>query len=328
MLDGLVERFERADARRRLAEGAVTRRRDAERARKALLERSQAARRNLDRLDLRLRELGDGSVASGADALSRRRRAFELARHERDRIRQDFGSEGRMRQEVTEALAEDARLFSDGEEERLETERGSLDEQIQDHVATIGRLRAEIGSLEAMPLLDDLQSEEQRLRMELDDAHRQRDRLALLAAIIRHADDTFRQRHQPDVIRRASRFFAALTAGRYEGLVADDRDIYLIPAGGSAMRKISDEHNWTSRGTRDQLFLAIRLALIDHLDADHIRLPIFLDEVFVNWDAARRRDGLALLKDVSARRQVFLFTCHEWFVDEASEHLSASVVAL
>src|SRR5690606_40715423 len=53
-----------------------------------------------------------------------------------------------------------------------------------------------------------------------------------------------------------------------------------------------------------------------HLDANQELLPLFLDEVFVNWDGARRRNALTLLEQVSARRQVFFFTCHRWLAQE------------
>ena len=42
-----------------------------------------------------------------------------------------------------------------------------------------------------------------------------------------------------------------------------------------------------SRGTLDQIYLALRLAIIDHLDADRERLPVFLDEVFVKINGER-----------------------------------------
>ena len=71
-----------------------------------------------------------------------------------------------------------------------------------------------------------------------------------------------------------------------------------------------------STGTKEQLYLAMRLAAMDHLDHDRERLPVFIDETFVNWDANRRSRGVQLLRELSERRQVFLLTCHEsWAVE-------------
>ena len=74
-----------------------------------------------------------------------------------------------------------------------------------------------------------------------------------------------------------------------------------------------------STGTREQVYLALRLAAVDQLDQGGERLPLFLDEALVNWDPDRRDRGLALLADIARSRQVFVFTCHP----EAAERLRA-----
>jgi uncharacterized protein YhaN len=65
-----------------------------------------------------------------------------------------------------------------------------------------------------------------------------------------------------------------------------------------------------STGTLEQAYLALRLAIVDHLDQGGERLPLFVDEVFVNWDAERRARGIEVLADLSPTRQIFVFTCH------------------
>jgi uncharacterized protein YhaN len=61
-----------------------------------------------------------------------------------------------------------------------------------------------------------------------------------------------------------------------------------------------------STGAREQLYLAMRLAIMSHLDNDRERLPVFIDEALVNWDAARRERGFQLLQELSQTRQVFV----------------------
>jgi uncharacterized protein YhaN len=58
---------------------------------------------------------------------------------------------------------------------------------------------------------------------------------------------------------------------------------------------------------------------VDHLDQGKERLPLFIDEAFVNWDAERRDRGLEVLAEASSTRQVFAFTCHP----EMAERLGA-----
>jgi len=71
-----------------------------------------------------------------------------------------------------------------------------------------------------------------------------------------------------------------------------------------------------STGAREQLYLAMRLAIMSHLDHDRERLPVFIDEALVNWDAARRGRGFQLLHELSQTRQVFVMTCHEPWAKE------------
>ena len=62
-----------------------------------------------------------------------------------------------------------------------------------------------------------------------------------------------------------------------------------------------------SRGTIQQIYFALRLAMVDLVEGDE-PLPLFLDEMFVNWDPGRTTSGLAALADMPGDRQVFLFT--------------------
>jgi uncharacterized protein YhaN len=71
-----------------------------------------------------------------------------------------------------------------------------------------------------------------------------------------------------------------------------------------------------STGTLEQAYLSLRLAIVDHLDQGAELLPLFIDEVFVNWDQERRARGLEVMARISEQRQVFVFTCHEGLAAE------------
>ena len=74
-----------------------------------------------------------------------------------------------------------------------------------------------------------------------------------------------------------------------------------------------------STGTLEQAYLSLRLAIVDHLDRSGERLPLFVDEVFVNWDGERRARGLEVLASIATQRQVFVFTCHPGVADELAQ---------
>jgi len=83
-----------------------------------------------------------------------------------------------------------------------------------------------------------------------------------------------------------------------------------------------------SGGTLDQIYLAFRLAVIDHLDEAYEHLPLVLDEVLINWDDQRFEAGVQILSHIAQKRQVFLFTCHEWIVKRIQDVTGVSEMNL
>lgn len=65
-----------------------------------------------------------------------------------------------------------------------------------------------------------------------------------------------------------------------------------------------------SRGAQEQVYLCARLALAEALSTSE-RLPVILDDPFINYDAGRLSAAMDVLHEVSQDRQVFLFTCQQ-----------------
>lgn len=65
-----------------------------------------------------------------------------------------------------------------------------------------------------------------------------------------------------------------------------------------------------SRGTREDLYVCLRLALADQFGKRSGRLPFVADDIFVNFDPARARAALSVLAGFAEENQVLLFTCH------------------
>lgn len=66
-----------------------------------------------------------------------------------------------------------------------------------------------------------------------------------------------------------------------------------------------------SAGARDQLHLAVRLAVGEYLSRGAASLPLLVDDVFATSDDARARAGMKLMIEHFARRhQVIVVTCH------------------
>jgi uncharacterized protein YhaN len=121
---------------------------------------------------------------------------------------------------------------------------------------------------------------------------------------------------QPEVLRHASTFFKVMSEGRYQRVIAplDGTDIQVERNDGVRLAP-----QLLSRGTAEQLYLAMRFALVRNY-ADHIDpLPVVFDDVFVNFDPERTRNTFHAVRRLAETHQVLLFTCHPHVVALAQE---------
>ena len=139
-------------------------------------------------------------------------------------------------------------------------------------------------------------------------------------SLIRQAQSKLEKERQPDVIRHAERFFLAVTDGAYQGVYS--------PLGSSEINVMDNAGNirtsqQLSRGTREQLFLALRFGLILNMGQLSERLPVIVDEALVNFDPTRGTKAAGSFIELAETNQVLVFTCHpqivEWFVDAAGK---------
>ena len=65
--------------------------------------------------------------------------------------------------------------------------------------------------------------------------------------------------------------------------------------------------NLLSTGTIDELYLSLRLAMLDEISKE--KMPIILDEPFAYFDDERLENSLLFLNEKSSEHQIILFTC-------------------
>ncbi len=309
LLDREVRRAERL---REAATGArrELRRLEREEARVAEEIREQSA--TVGRLRQRLEDAGGGDATEGALRVRERIQAAERAdqlQEELERAHPDL-EEIRVRIERAEASG-DSWTTDDDDLARRKARVEELTEEVETLARRVEGLERDAVHLREVETVDAVDGEIAALQEEEQALLLERDRRWLLARILRQADRRFREEHQPDLLRRASGYLAGLTAGRYDRIVADegsgDGRFQVVGPGLPGPVLLAPP---ISTGTLEQAYLALRLAIVDHLDQGLERLPLFADEVLVNWDHRRRTRGLRLLAGVAKQRQVFVFTCH------------------
>ena len=110
--------------------------------------------------------------------------------------------------------------------------------------------------------------------------------------------------------------FKALTLGAYNDVtVSTDFDISAEKNGIFG----SYQAEYLSRGTKDQAYLALRLA-IAKLIADKESLPLILDDALSQYDDNRFKSAMQFLKDYANGGQAMLFTCHKFVCEEAENN--------
>ncbi len=120
------------------------------------------------------------------------------------------------------------------------------------------------------------------------------------------ANDALSQRFSPQLNTLTGRYFAYLTADRYDRVTLD-RDLEGETAQTGAVRPHSAL--FLSRGATDQLYLAVRLAVCALCLPQGV--PILLDDALTTFDDSRLRLALFLLRELGEQRQILLFTCQK-----------------
>ncbi len=246
-----------------------------------------------------------------------RRMAVQAARAEVLRRERDVVA-GQINAAIGGICPEDAveGLLEGDEAERLEVLRdemldrlGVLENQLQERFVKRGQLTEQLKTLADDRQLADKQLESAVLEKRLDDAVRRWQVLAVTCRTLETIRVVYEKERQPETLQEASGYLDRLTGGRYRRVWTPlGEDVLMVDdaEGNSLSVEV------LSRGTREQLFLGLRLALAASYARHGAPLPLVLDDVLVNFDADRAKAAAAVLRDFAAAgHQLLVFTCHE-----------------
>lgn len=152
-------------------------------------------------------------------------------------------------------------------------------------------------------------------------------RARLSHALLQEAVRRFKERTQAPMLLAASRYFAEITGGEFEALVSDDSEVKPVirarRPGGATLSV-----DGMSEGTRDQLYLALRLAALELQRARGVNLPVILDDVLITSDDVRAGCILKALSRFSEGGQVIVFTHHDHLCDIAARNVAPDRLAI
>ncbi len=151
-------------------------------------------------------------------------------------------------------------------------------------------------------------------------------RLKIAAKILRDEIERFRQKNQGPLLSRAGDFFSTLTLNSFVSLKTDfsEKDEPVLVAIRESGDKVYVEG--MSNGSRDQLYLALRLAAFEKYIDEYRAMPFVLDDVLIEFDDDRALSALRLFSTIAEKTQVILFTHHHRLL-ELSEKLDQPVIS-
>ena len=205
---------------------------------------------------------------------------------------------------------------------RLGTEAGQVVEDISRLGTQHGQLKAAFDALNGSDAAARAAARQQEAAAGMAEAAERYLRLKTAARLLQWSMERFRQTRQGPMLARASEIFQALTLGSFSRLLvdADSHDsprLMSIRADGNKPVEVPG----LSEGTRDQLYLALRLAALDQQASQGSRMPLIADDLFINFDDRRTEAGLQVLGKVSRRMQVILLTHHDHLMPLARQVL-------
>jgi len=273
--------------------------------------------------------VGIASAAVVRELAARSRRAQDAETQARDaeQLLADLVVEGENVPEDILTLVADAEGANRALEE-VDEQLSELDSQLQSVTrANVGvevgldQMRGDSGAAEASAQAQEALA---RVRSDLERYVRAKAAAVLLAREI----DRYREDNQGPLLTKASQLFARLTLGSFTGVRAgyDDKDRNAL----CCVREGNVEVDVTglSEGTRDQLYLSLRLAsLLRYADMAE-PMPLVLDDVLIQFDDERSRAALGVIAEVATRMQVLFFTHHARMVDLARAAVPAGTLTV
>ena len=326
----------------RLATGADTlisrleQARGAQSRRETALEQQEQARRSVEQREQRLtaaqQELDDFMALGGTDDPE----TFRLRARDNE-IRGELEQRRNELRRSLERLSGPGERFNAFQERLAGTDQIRLKEKCDEAAEDIldveekrSTLLEERGGIENE--LERLTGEEEssRLRVQretlveqLRECAREWSKLTIAQELLERTRQKFEVERQPRVVQHAQDFFSRITGQRYTRLFVPigERNVTVMD-NASASRQPQQ----LSRGTREQLYLALRFGLVREFGEHAERLPVVVDEVLVNFDPERARLAAESFVELSETNQVLVFTCHPGIAELFAEVAGAEVI--
>jgi len=227
-------------------------------------------------------------------------------------IRSACSSEIEYDRLLADLLVEESKLLTEITE--LNSRLKVASTEIKDLSEEKGELQNQVRQMEEDYTLSELNQQYTSNQAELKRKAKEYLAASIARDILDKTMKVYETEKQPKVIQLASEYFNIMSNGSYKKIIKpiDTQDIEVIRHDDVRLKP-----QYLSRGTIEQLFLAMRFAIIDEF-SKQANLPIVLDDILVNFDGIRLEKTLDVIEEMANRHQILIFTCHN--------HISESLI--
>ena len=162
------------------------------------------------------------------------------------------------------------------------------------------------------------------LRAEIKHLEWYRDALKLAYDELAGAKQEYQQQFAPRLERLMSEGLTRISDSRYTEATVDPSTLAVSLKAPERQELVSVAN--LSTGTRDLVYLMLRVAVARLLSRSAETLPLMLDDPLVQFDRGRQERTLKFLSQLAADTQVFLFTKDEWTKEWFEQNLSQSAI--
>lgn len=222
-------------------------------------------------------------------------------------------------------LAAAEALLADTDRDRSERELAELQAQSEDDEVRTRALFAErakaadmLGAVGGDGLVAAIEQERQTLLLEIEEKALAALRLRTGVIAAEQALAAYRESHRSSMMARASEAFRTISRGAYSGLAAQaakDAEVLIGIGAGGESKMAAD----MSKGTRFQLYLALRVAGHHEFGRTRRTVPFVADDIMETFDDFRAEEAFRVFAEMGTSGQVIYLTHHRHLCDLARE---------
>lgn len=193
-----------------------------------------------------------------------------------------------------------------------------LDERVKQLFADRSRASDRLNAIGGDDAVARLEAERRTVLLEIEDLALRFLRLKTGGVVAAHALRAYREKHRSSMMERASEAFRLITRDDYSGLATrpDKERESLIGISRSGGSKLAAD---MSKGTRFQLYLALRLAGYEEFAAARPSVPFIADDIMETFDEPRSEEVLRLFGRMAGAGQVIYLTHHRHLCEIARQ---------